>query len=200
MLVSQNLKKMMIRDFFKSINQSIDDDILKIYTDSWVEQTFPKKTIITAEGETQKDIYFVLEGIQKSYFLNDGKEHVIAFTYSPSLSGIPESFFTQTPSKYYLESISDTKVLKISYAKHTQLLNKYRPIETLFRMATENILFGLVHRHHELMAYDIETRFKNFLQRSPHLLNQVPHKDLASYLRINASNFSKLLGKVKILV
>lgn len=190
----------MISKYFKTIDSSIDDEVLKIYINSWSEQNFPKKTIITSEGQVQRDIYFVLEGIQKSYFLNDGKEHVIAFTYAPSFSGIPESFFSQTPSKYYLETITDTKVLKISYENHMQLLKEHRPIETLFRVATENILFGLVHRHHELMAYDIETRFKNFLQRSPHLLNQIPHKDLASYLRIDPSNFSKLLGKVKILV
>jgi len=190
----------MIKEFLKSINPSIDDKVLRTYIDCWTEHKYSKKTILTEEGKTQKDLYFILEGIQKSYFLNDGKEHIIAFTYNPSFSGIPESFFTQTPSKYVLATISETKLLKISYSKHKELLQEYRPIETLFRIATEKILFGLVNRHYELMAFDIETRFKNFLQRSPHLLNQVPHKDLASYLRIDASNFSKLLGKVKILV
>jgi len=48
------------------------------------------------------------------------------------------------------------------------------------------------------MAFNIETRFRHFMKRSPHLLNQIPHKDLASYLRINPTNFSKLLAKVKI--
>ena len=190
----------MIKEFLQAVDPSIDNEVLDIYIKSWTEEKFTKKTIITEEGQVQKDIYFVIEGMQKSYFLNDGKEHVMAFTYAPSFSGIPESFFTQTPSKYYLETITDTKVLKISYEKHMNLLREHRPIETLFRVATEKILFGLVQRHHELMAYNIETRFKTFLQRSPHLLNQIPHKDLASYLRIDASNFSKLLGKVKILV
>jgi hypothetical protein len=36
------------------------------------------------------------------------------------------------------------------------------------------------------------------LQRSPHILNLVPHKYLASYLGMDATNFSKLLGSVKI--
>jgi len=190
----------MIQEFLKSIDETVCDKDLKIYTANWTEQSYRKKQIITEEGRIQKDMYFVLEGIQRSYFLNDGKEHVMAFTYAPSFSGIPESFLTQTPSKYYLETITDTRVLKISYEKHMELMKEYRSIETLFRIATENFLFGLMHRHYELMAFDIETRFKNFLQRSPHLLNKVPHKDLASYLRIDASNFSKLLGKVKILV
>ena len=190
----------MLRDFLKSIDHTISEEILNAYTDHWSEQHFTKKKIITQEGQVQRNMYFILDGIQKSYFLNDGKEHVMAFTYAPSLSGIPESFFSQEPSKYHLETITDTRLLKIPYEKHMQLLKEHRSIESLFRIVTESILAGLVHRHHELMAFDMETRFRNFLQRSPHLLNRVPHKDLASYLRIDPSNFSKLLGKVKILV
>jgi len=60
------------------------------------------------------------------------------------------------------------------------------------------VLIGLVHRHYELLAFSIEERFRSFAQRSPHLINLVPHKDLASYLGINATNFSKLLARVKL--
>ncbi len=188
----------MIDQYLKHFNPSIDPSLLELYLSHWTEQSFPRKHIITEEGKTQRDLYFVLEGIQKSYFLNDGKEYIIAFTYAPSFSGIPDSFFTQTPSRYYLESLTKTRVLKISYEQHMALLQEHRPIETLFRVATEQILFGFVQRYYELMAFNIETRFKTFLKRSPHLLNQVPHKDLAAYLRINPTNFSKLLGSVKL--
>ena len=74
----------------------------------------------------------------------------------------------------------------------------HRPIESLFRKATEMLLIGVLHRHYELMAYDIQSRFVSFARRSPHLFNMVPHKDLASYLNIDPTNFSKLLGSVKI--
>jgi CRP-like cAMP-binding protein len=143
-------------------------------------------------------MYFVLEGVQKSYYLNDDKQHIIAFTYPPSFSGIPESFLTQIPSKYFLESITPSKFLRISFDKHQQLMKEYREIETLFRRATEFLLMGLVERHYELMAYDIETRFKTFARRSPHLINMVSQKDIASYLRIDHTNLSKLLNTIEI--
>jgi hypothetical protein len=38
----------------------------------------------------------------------------------------------------------------------------------------------------------------SFLRTSPHLLNLVPHKYLASYLGIDAATFPKLLGSVRI--
>lgn len=186
-----------MKEFLNSIHP-VEEDILDDYISYWEAWSSPKKTLMTTEGQTERYMYFVLEGIQKSYYLNEGKEHVIAFTYPPSFSGIVESFFMQTPSRYFLETITDSKFLRISYDKHQQLMEEQRQIETLFRKGTEHLLIGTLQRHYELMAYSIEERFKVFTKRSSHLLNMVPHKALASYLRMDASNFSKLLAKVPI--
>lgn len=186
-----------MKDFLNKFH-SIKHDILDKYLSYWTEYDAPKKTIMTAPGETERYMYFVIEGIQKSYYLKDDRQHIIAFTYPSSFSGIPESFLTQTPSKYFLETITESSFLRVSYEKHLQLLNEYREIETLFRKATEFVLIGMVQRHYELMAYDIKERFNSFSERSPHLFGQVSHKDLASYLRIDSTNFSKLYNSVKI--
>ena len=158
---------------------------------------FKRKTLLTREGETQRNLYFVTEGIQRSYYLKDAKEHVIAFTYPPGFTGIPESFITQTPSKYFLECLTDSQMLRISYEKLQALVEKHRSIERLFRKATEQVLIGFIDRQYELMGYSIEERLRAFLERSPHLLGMVPQKYLASYLGIDASNFSRLLGKIR---
>ena len=183
---------------FLSKIHPVEDRILDGYISHWKEYTLPRKTIMTAPGETERFIYYVVEGIQKSYYLNEDKQHIIAFAYAPSFSGIPESFFTQTPSRYFLETITDSKFLRLSFEKHQQLMMEYREIETLFRKTTELFLMGVIQRQHELMAFDIATRFKTFVKRSPHLLNMVSQKDLASYLRIDSTNFSKLINSVRI--
>ncbi|MDN5211245.1 cyclic nucleotide-binding domain-containing protein [Fulvivirgaceae bacterium BMA12] len=183
---------------FLSEIHPVDESILDEYIAHWVAYDAPKKTIMTAPGQTEKHWYYVLEGIQKSYYLHEGKQHIIAFTYTPSFSGIPESILTQTPSKYFLETITDSKFLRIRYEKHLQLMEEHRQIETLFRKATEFFLIGMLQRYYELMAYDIETRFKAFAKRSPHLLRVLSQKDIASYLRIDSTNFSKLKNSVRI--
>ena len=186
-----------LKTFLNSIHP-VPDEILKEYIHDWEPLSLPKKSFLTREGTIQKHWLYVAEGFQKSYYLKDGKSHVIAFTYAPSFTGIPESFFTQSPSRYFLETITDSQFLRVSYQKHMEMIEKHRALETLFRKFTEQVLVGLLHRYYELMALDIESRFRSFMQRSPHLLNQISHKDLASYLRIDPTNFSKLLGKIKI--
>ncbi len=176
----------------------MNDKVLDEYLSHWSEYSLSKKTIITEPGKTERYIYFVKEGIQKSYYLNEGKEHVMFFAYAPSFSGVIESFLTQTPSKYYLETITDSKFLRLSYTKHNQLIQEHRELETLFRKITELFLLGIIERHHELIAFNVETRFKKFVKRSPHLLNMVPQKDIASYLRIDPTNFSKLINTIGI--
>ena len=184
-------------DFLKQIH-SVNEDILNEYISQWEDYSVPKKTILTAAGETERYMYFVKEGIQKSYYINEHKEYNIAFTYPPSFSGIPESFLSQKPSKYFLEAITNSEFLRISYQKHQELMNEWREIETLFRKATEFLLIGTLEKHYELMAYDIETRFISFARRSPHLLNMISQKDIASYLRIDQTNLSKLINSIKI--
>lgn len=176
----------------------VPDHILDEYISHWNLYEVNRKTIMTAPGDIERYWYYVIDGIQKSYYLNDNKQHIIAFTYAPSFTGIPESFFQQAESKYYLETISDSWFLRISYTQHQALMQEHREIETLFRKATEWLLAGILQRYYELMALDMEARFKVFTSRSPHLLSLVAQKDLAAYLRIDSTNFSKLMNSVHI--
>ena len=190
-----NVQKM--KEFLSKIH-GVEDEILTEYISHWTEYTVPKQTIMTYKGDVERYMYFVLEGIQKSYHLHNDKAHVIAFTYPPSFSGIPESFLNQSASRYFLTTITDSCFLRLSFEQHQALMQKHRSIETLFRKAAEMLLIDTLNRYYELMALDIESRFRNFTSRSPHLLQMVSQKDLASYLRIDPTNFSKLMGTIKI--
>lgn len=161
-------------------------------------QTFSRKSMMTVQGQIQKSLLIVLKGVQRSYYIKDDKEHVIAFTYPVQLSGIPESFLTQKPSDYFLEAITDTEVLAIPFEGLNNLFDTIPTVERLFRKITEAILVALIHRHYELLSTSAEERFTQFAARSPELFQMVPHKYIASYLRIDATNFSKLFNSIKI--
>ncbi|WP_223654476.1 hypothetical protein [Hymenobacter psoromatis] len=64
------------------------------------EKVVARGELITREGQVQRDLLLVEAGVQMSYLDYEGTPHVIAFTYPPSLSGIPESFCLQAPSRY----------------------------------------------------------------------------------------------------
>jgi hypothetical protein len=58
------------------------------------------------------------------------------------------------------------------------------------------VISGLEERLVEIQCFNSEDKLRSLLKRSPHILQLVPHKYLASYLGIDATNFSKLINKI----
>ncbi|MFM9837352.1 MAG: Crp/Fnr family transcriptional regulator [Cyclobacteriaceae bacterium] len=165
----------------------------------WHEDEAKRKTILTAKGETEKNLYFITEGVQRAYYLTaDDKEATIVFTYPFSFSGVADSFLTQTPSKYFFETLTQSTFLKTSYSQVAALLDRYPNFERFIRLATAYALKGALERQVELQTFSAEQKFTTLLTRSPQVLRLIPHKYLASYLGIDAATFSKLLSTVRV--
>lgn len=183
-------------EYFKLFHNISTDDY-NLLADKLKTKTFKKGDFITVPEQIQKELYFVKSGVQMSYFDTDNKTHVIAFTYPPNLCAIPESFSLQIPSKYFLTCLTDSELNYITFDELQKLFDKSQQVERLFRRMTEFVLAGMINRHIELHSMTIEERYKIFCQRSPNLLQLVPHKYIASYLGIDPTNFSKLFNSVK---
>ncbi|MCR6641237.1 MAG: Crp/Fnr family transcriptional regulator [Sporocytophaga sp.] len=183
-------------EYFKFFhNISLAD--YELLTQNLKTKILRKGDLLTAPGQIQKELYFVKNGVQMSYFEAPNKSHVIAFTYFPNLCAMPESFSLQMPSRYYLSCLTDSELEYLTYDELQKLFDQSQEIERLFRKMTEAVLAGMINRHIELHSMSIEDRYKTFCQRSPHLLQEVPHKYIASYLGIDPTNFSKLYNRVK---
>ncbi len=163
----------------------------------WQTVTVKRKTVLTVAGETERYLYFVIEGVQRAFYLgDDNREATIVFTYPHSFSGVADSFLTQTPSAYFLETITASYLLRTDHARIAALQQQYPAIASMIFKATAFALKGALERHIELQCFSNEEKFRVLLKRSPHILQIVPHKYLASYLGIDPSNFSKLMNSV----
>lgn len=176
---------------------TISEENYSLLTDKLKTKRFNKGDFLVQPGQVQDRIYFVQSGVQMSYFESKLKTHVIAFTYYPNLSAIPESFNLQKPSKYFLVCLTESELEYITYDDLQKIYNISPAIERLFRRFSETLHAGSINRHMELQSQSIQERYTAFCRRSPHLLQTVPHKYIASYLGIDPSNFSKLYNSVK---
>ncbi|MDB5252080.1 MAG: cyclic nucleotide-binding protein [Flaviaesturariibacter sp.] len=165
----------------------------------WHEWDCPRKTVLTAAGDTERYLYFVLEGVQRAYWLSPaGRDATIVFTYPVSFSGVADSFLTQTPSFVTFETLTASRFLRATHGQVKELMDRFPAIARLVLAATSLALKGSIERQVELQCLDAKARFRTLLARSPHLLNLVPHKYIASYLGLDPATFSKLLGSVRI--
>lgn len=177
----------------------LSDTELDAFLAVWEPCTAHRKEILTAAGEQERYLYFVTQGIQRIFYSDEqGREATILFTYAPSFGGVLDAFFLQNKSKYNYETLSPSVFLRTNYNSINQLILSYPAIELLIRNGIANALGGVLERIVEQQCFSSEEKFKQLLQRSPHILQLVPHKYLASYLGIDATNFSKLINRVKI--
>jgi CRP-like cAMP-binding protein len=177
----------------------LEDEEWAAFSSVWKPFSSKRKTVLTSAGNIERHLYFVLEGVQRSFYLGkENTESTIVFTYPYSFSGIADSFLTQMPSIYFFETLTTSSFLKTSHQKVEELMNHFPNIQALMLKATSFALKGVLERIVELQCFTAEEKFRQLMKRSPQVLNLIPHKYLASYLGIDASTFSKLLGSVRI--
>lgn len=187
-----------LKSFVSSIYHP-GDKALEKFLAIWEEGSSARKAILTRAGETERNLYFITEGIQRVYYYDEqDREATMVFTYAPSFGGVADSFLTQTPSRFFMETLTPCSFLKTSFKQLDELMKEYHSIEHLIRLATNYAFAGVLERMIEIQCYTAEEKFRTLLKRSPHILNMIPHKYLANYLGIDATNFSKLLGKVRL--
>lgn len=165
----------------------------------WKPFEAKRKDILSAAGECERYLYFVLDGVQRVYYLDDrDREATVVFTYAPSFGGVLDSMLLQQPSKYFYEALTPSSFLRTPYEEVARLMKERHSIESFVRIGLSQTLSGLMERLVELQCFSSEEKFRRLLQRSPHILQLVPHKYLANYLGIDPTNFSKFINKIRI--
>ncbi|MHA4894664.1 Crp/Fnr family transcriptional regulator [Pedobacter sp. PWIIR3] len=165
----------------------------------WKPVFAKRKEIITAAGESEPYLYFILEGVQRVFYQNEqGKEATLVFTYAPSFGGVLDAMLEQRKSRYFYETLSQSSFLRASYADILKLKQSSKAIDTFIYQSLSATISGLLMRMAELQCFSSEEKFRALLSRSPHILQHVPHKYLASYLGIDPTNFSKFINKLPI--
>jgi CRP-like cAMP-binding protein len=165
----------------------------------WELVSVKRKINITVPGQIEQYTYFVLEGIQRIYYLDeDGKEATIVFTYEGDFGGVLDSYLLQIPSAYFYETLSKSRLLRCRKLDFDEIQEKHLNIKKAIDRALHLGFSGTMSRLVELQCLSSEDKFKKLLKRSPHILNMIPHKYLANYIGIDPTNFSKLLNNVKL--
>ena len=188
----------LLKEVVERIHPLSPDD-WQSFSKTWKLKKQARKQLLTTAGQKENYLYFVTEGVQRIFHLDDGgNEATVLFTYAPSFGGVVDALLLQQPSRYFYETITASAFLQLSFYDLNQLMETRPPIEAFVRKALSISLSGLLERIVDLQSYSSEEKFRKLLQRSPHILQLVPQKYLASYLGIDATNFSKLLNSVRI--
>ncbi|MEJ2882256.1 Crp/Fnr family transcriptional regulator [Pedobacter sp. GR22-6] len=184
---------------FISLAQPIPEADWLQFAELWKPLSAKRKEILTHSGEKERYLYFVLEGQQRVYYQDAaGREATLVFTYAPSFGGVLDAMLEQRASNYHYETLSQSSFLRASYSDILRLKQSSASVDAFIYKSLSATISGLLMRMVELQCFSSEEKFRALLSRSPHILQQVPHKYLANYLGIDPTNFSKFINKLSI--
>lgn len=174
-----------ISNFEMLSSQEIDLLVEKTIIDE-----FKKGTILLKEGQVPSVCYMVVEGCVREYLIKDGEEISTAFftegdTFTPpSLKGIP--------SNHYWECVEDC-ILTISNKSYEEEIRAAIPrLDSVFQEIAIDKINKSKEEWSQFVSSSPEERYLHLLETKPHLLERVPHHQIASYLGIKPQSLSRI--------
>lgn len=167
------------------------------FSASWKKKLFKKGDFILKAGEVEQCFYFVHTGVHRLFGDKNGEEITVGFAYNGEYSGVFDSFLSQKPSDFFVESITESNVLYINYTELMHHFDKHKSVERWGRLFNAEILIAMARRQVETRSYSAEEKFKRLFDQSPHIFQLVPQKYLASYLGMTPETFSRLRAKIR---
>lgn len=157
------------------------------------KKTIKKQQHILKEGEICKDIFFLINGFVRMYYIDfDGSEINYRFTDKSNFFVDFQSFLTQKPSRYYWQAMQDSEVFTFPYKDVQQLYNTSSAWNNFGRLMAEHVYLQLNERVDMLLFMKPEERYIYLINNYPDLLNQVSQFHLSSYLGIKPESLSRL--------
>lgn len=186
------------------INQFITDyldirneELRKIVRDEARILNVRRGEILVHSGQIQKDIYFVISGVLRGYFIGaDGRELTDCFCCKAGLPAMAGHRFGM-PSIVTLEAATDSKVIVLPVRIIDELLKEHIELLQLYnRLLTDSFDVHWKVRH-VMQLYPAKERYLWFLEEYPGLIDQVPNVDIASFLNMTPVTLSRIRGQIR---
>lgn len=148
-------------------------------------------TIISPE--TPQDIvYFVGEGITRNFYKRQNQQWTLSFDVAGDCIMTSSNFIDNDSSLDFVEACTDVKLYGVLKTDFQSLIMLYPDLEKVSRKILERRLARFEKRLRDLYTLTEEKLFKKFVEDFPMLVNSVEDSQLASYLRMNGSTYTKL--------
>ncbi len=149
-------------------------------------------------GEIPRQIGFNASGLLRLFYIGrKGKDITKHFCAENSLAISYSAFIKREPSKFSIQALEDSKLLTFTYDDYISLLNSNVCWQIAAKKLAELIFILKENREAELLLLDANSRYQNFINDFPTLLNRIPQYYIASYLRITPESLSRIRANFK---
>ncbi len=179
---------------FEKIN--FNEDELKVILGSFEKESIIKGEHIIKTGKTCDKLYYIKEGIFRSYYINEsGKDITQWFFNDGKFMTSIESFYQQKPSLYNIQALEDAVVYSINRKKLDTLFNTYPKAERFGRLLAIEMLIKVSNKLNAIQFQKAKERYEYMITEFPNIYYRVPLGYIASYLGMTQETLSRIRKK-----
>lgn len=157
------------------------------------ERHIRRKQFVLQQDDICKQYTYIVSGCFRMFSVDGkGAEHNIQFAAENDWISDIGSFYSEKPSKLYIEAIEPSLVLQIEKTDLLFMYTHFSRINRNFRVVIENKFVELQNRVLQNISSTAEERYTAFLEQYPDLSNRLPSTQIASYLGVTPEFLSKV--------
>jgi CRP-like cAMP-binding protein len=154
--------------------------------------TFAKNDYLIKEDTTANFYYFLESGFARSYVIDlDGNDISTKFFNSTDIVIDWHSYFLKTKCRENIQAVSPCVAWKITFENFMQLFH-IEAFREVGRTRLVNSYFELKNHSISVIADPAKDRYLNLLKTKPDIIQNVPLKQIATYLGITDTSLSRI--------
>ncbi len=151
-----------------------------------------RKEYLKVKGSIDTNLYFVVSGSLRIYFLDEFEENIIRFGYKNNFIASLDSFISEKPSDLYIQAIKRTELKVIKKLTFMDFVESSEENTQIWHAMLGDLIFQQMKRERDILTSSPLERYKSVLARSPQLFQEIPNKYIASYLRMTPETLSRI--------
>jgi len=153
------------------------------------------KVTLLEEGTVSKRAFYIEKGCLRVCFNNNGKDVTFQFFFEGEGVSSIESFITNQPSLFTIESIEPCVVHSISKKDFQMVLDASPAIKRQIEAYTFQRLVFYQQLFLSRIKDNPAKRYKEMLEQNPKILQRVPQHYIASFLGITSVSLSRIRNR-----
>lgn len=175
----------------------LSNQAVELVTSSAIELNLSKGEFFSVAGKIPRQVGFIVEGIIRGYYYNSKEEEITrCFISENSIVVDYINFDANTSSTEYLQACTDCKVLVISKQDWEEFSQTVSGWDTIKNKMVQTCMYQKS-RKGPVVSQDAATRYVEFMENYPMLINRIPLAYVASYLGVTPQSLSRIRRSIR---
>lgn len=172
---------------------SFSETDLKRISSRGVQRVLQRNDFILREGEVCRYKAFIVKGMLRTFGTTaDGNESILQFSTERTWSLDAESYDTQTPSRFTIAAVEESKVLLWNKTDFDRLLADIPQLKSF----AEQLISRAVHNGRQRLLSALsatpEEKYNDFVHEYPALIARLPLRMISAYLGISLKTLTRI--------